>query len=475
MVRAMTPVTDPLILKSLEGASEAQPAPPEVAAALSGPEYAIPGVPRLSHLLSGLVSGLVQSVGSAATLPGDVYTGKQPIMTPGGAPDPQLMDRTFNLATMAAMPSPAALTGRLGQTAIPTATELKEAGSAGYNAMRNSGLEIRPNVVVDTANGLMNDLTRRGFGADVAPEVHNILNKVATPPTGGFRTFTTADDLEAIRANLGNSGATAKAQEAARRAVGEFDRVLEGLTPKDVVAGPSAGPGLLPAGARAPVTQQQLDDLANLQRDARANYAASFRANALTGELDKAATGAVERADLQAGAANSGLNFDNAMRQQVKALIQNKERVKGFSAEEIQALTDFAEGGSLRNTTRLTSNLLGGGQGLGGLAAGAAGAGVGSQVGGLWGMLLGAGVPAAGYSLKQLQNALARREIGGIEELVRSRSPLAQTMLGQTPIAQPNLRDVAVMQALMPGLLGAMQPQNQPVRQPQQGLLGPLI
>lgn len=468
----MTPVTDPLILKSLQGAPEAalQPADPEVAAALVRPDYSIPGVPRLSELLTGLA----RSFGSAVTLPGDVYTGRQPIMTPSGAPDPQLIDRTAQLAALTAPPSPASVTGRLAPAAIPTATELKDVGAAGYNAMRASGLEIRPEVVANTATGLMNDLTRRGFGADVAPEVHGILKKVASPPAGGVRAFTTADDLEAIRANLANAGATAKAQEAGRRAVGEFDRVLEGLTPKDVLAGPSAGPGLLRPGSQQPVSQQQLDELAKIQRDARANYAASFRANEITGELNKAVTGAAERGELQAGTAYSGLNLDNALRQQVKALLQNEDRIKGFSVEEVQALKDFAKGGALRNTARFASNLMGGGSGIGPILSGAAGAGVGSQMGGLWGMLLGGGVPAAGYGLKRLQNALAAQDIGGVAELIRSRSPLAQTMLEATPIVQPNPRDIAVLQTLMPGLLGIMQP-TPPARPPQQGLLGPLI
>lgn len=430
--------------------------------------------PYFDPLNAGPIAALRQffaNAYSAARTPGDVYTGKTPIMANGGY-NPDLINRGIDFTTLFTLsPAPGAIPTRQAAVAAPTATELKAAGSAGYNAARSAGLEIDPQIAVDTAAKLSNDLTRAGFGAKVAPQTHGILDEIANPPSGPgvIRNLTTMDDLEAIRRNLANLGGSNTEREAARRAVGEFDGILERLTPADVVAGPTSGPALVPTGQRAAVTQDQLDAIAQIQRDARANYAAAMRTNKLSGELDRANTGIQERADIRAAAANSGQNLDNALRQQVRSFLDKNSNLRGYSQDEIDALNSFVNPGfGLRNATRYASNLLGGGGGLGQGFAGTAATALGSYLTGnpAAGVAIGIATPTAGYALKQAQNALASRELQGIENQIAMRSPLGAQMQAAAPIV-PDLRDVTALRLMLLGnqqvqplapLFGALSP-----------------
>jgi hypothetical protein len=200
-------------------------------------------------------------------------------------------------------------------------------------------------------------------------------------------------------------------------------------------------------------TQEQLDALAATQREARANYATSFRANDISGELDRANTGIRERAGIRTAATHSGQNLDNALRQRVASFLEKPDNVAGYSQAEIAALNDFVNPGlGARNAARYSSNLLGGGGGLGSGFVGSAATGLGSYMTGnpAFGMAIGLGAPALGYGLKQGQNALASRALNQVEEMIRMRSPLGEQMQAAMPHV-PDLRDIAALRLLLLG------------------------
>ncbi len=182
-----------------------------------------------------------------------------------------------------------------------------------------------------------------------------------------------------------------------------------------------------------------------------------MRSNSLTGDLSRANTGILEQAEARAHASHSGSNIDNAIRQRVASLLQSPERLQGFSQPEIDALNDVVQGGLVRNTARRVGNYFGGGGGLGSLAATAAGAALGGHLmPGIEGTALGAAVPTAvGVSAKGLENALARRSLGGVDEMVRARSPLAETLAGTTVPAMRS--NTAALRATLPTALSPQQ------------------
>src|SRR5690606_31145109 len=162
----------------------------------------------------------------------------------------------------------------------------------------------------------------------------------------------------------------------------------------------------------------------------RGNYAAAMRSNDLTGKLDRANTGILERAEVRAQAANSGRNIDNTIRSKVASLLEKPKEVSGFSDPELAALNKVVEGGAGRNTARYIGNLLGGGGGIGQAGIGALGGAGGAAVAGIPGAAVGAIAPAAvGAGAKAIANQLAKRSLNQVDELVRTRSPLYQEAL----------------------------------------------
>lgn len=411
------------------------------------------------------IKALYSAAVSGARAPGDVYTGRAatPFSAPrvpaspsaiSANPDPALLGRGADFGLMfGTVPSAALRAGEMipGEIAAtrgaPSAKELKAEGSAGYDALRKTGLEIDPAAVSQMATGLQNDLTRRGFGATVAPATHSIISDIANPGTlaPGQNRVATIDDILGIRQNLGNVSGTSQEATAGNIAKHAVDDFLSELDPKAVVGG---------------TTSPQ--DAAKALAEANANYAAAQRSNTLTGALDRGNTGIESQATARAHAANSGLNLDNAIRQRVASLLQKEDNLAGFSNLEVAALNNVVEGGGVQNAARRLGNLMGGGQGMHGGAMGTLGAIIGAHAGGgMEGAGAGAAIPIlAGAGAKGLENYLSRRSLNNVDEMVRARSPLADALAGMSGPPAMN-RNSAVLRSVLPGLLSP-QPASRP-------------
>jgi hypothetical protein len=319
---------------------------------------------------------------------------------------------------------------------------LKAAGGAGYDAARAAGLDIGGSAVADMANEIRQMLHgEHGIIPETAPGTYGILDKLANPPSGGFSTVT---GLEAARRGLRAVSSSSDVEGlAAGKAIGGIDNFLTSLDPSAVVS-----TGGDPAAVAAMLS------------DARGNYAAAQRSNDLTGTLDRATTGILDRAEGRTAASHSGRNLDNAIRQRVESFLEKPQNLAGFSQDEIDALNAVVRGGPVQDAARYFGNKLGGGGGLGSLIGMGLGGYAGTHVFGPEGGVIGAmAAPALGTSLKRLENALATRSLNSVDEMVRLRSPLAGAMQNQGLLSVPALdRNSAVLRALLPGLLSPQPP-----------------
>jgi hypothetical protein len=253
------------------------------------------------------------------------------------------------------------------------------------------------------------ELYSRNIHPQRAPETYKALQQLENAPPGS--TFTPAG-LQTLRETLQdiaqNFNSLGKDQAAASAAIAKVDGFLRELDPKSVMAG-----GTAPAQVAAQFER------------GRGNYAAGMRANEISGELDRATTGLLERAEGRAQAANSGRNTDNNIRSRAASMLEKPKELSGLSAEEIAALEGVRDGGAGRNTLRHVGNLLGGGGGLGQSFSAAVGAGAGGAMAGIPGAAVGAAVPAVvGAGAKSMANHLARKEMQALDEMMRRRSPL---------------------------------------------------
>lgn len=311
--------------------------------------------------------------------------------------------------------------GRAAGAAIPTGDELRAASRGAYRSPEVTSLEIAPDSVRNLSARIENDLTTQGFRPRNAPGAFEETGNLNPGP--GVASVRVAD-LDAARralqrdaAEVNAAGRPTEAAAAARVTINHIDDYLTGLGPRDVIAGDAAA------------AQRAL-------AEARGNWGAASRSAVVDRQVLKAET--------RAAAANSGQNVGNAVRQRMADVALNPALARGYSPEEMTQVNRIVGGTHTNNALRMTGNLLGGGGGLGMMLTGGAGA--------LAAGPAGAALPAVGFGLKRLQNASTMRQAAILDEMIRSRSPLAQTMQALQQLAQRG----APSRAWQGGLLGGI-------------------
>jgi hypothetical protein len=350
-------------------------------------QVSLPVIGRPS--IVGAIKSLLGMAQSGATAPGDALAGK---LDPSSD---EAIKRAANLAMTASLINGAPVTGRLATVAPPAVTNdaLRAAADAGYNAVRSSPVELKPSALQRFAFETQQKLEEAGLGARLAPGTHAILGDMAAAPAGAT---ITAKNLEAIRQTLGNAAKQASSNEAraANTALSDFKGYYGALPMKDVARG----------------TAEEVQALGKAWRDANANYAALKRAEMLEGK--------VETADLNAAASRSGLTSGEAIRSQVKNVLNSERLQKGFSEAERARMDKIVSGGSFANLLNEVGSLAAGGGGhLGVLTSGAASS---FATGGVHGFA----IPLAGLGLKKISSEAQARAMSDLLRAVRMRSAL---------------------------------------------------
>lgn len=338
-------------------------------------------------------AGIIGSLKRLLLLPGNVASGKVDPMSDEG------IAAATDLAGMITPAGVATRMGRAARVAAPTREQLFDAADTGFDAARATGVQYDAGAFRRVLDNLKSGLEDKGFLSDDAPKTHALLDSFdggnALPIT---KMMSTRRSLRNKMQDFNNPPEQAAAGIAQR----SLDDFLSSPPAGSVVVGPA-------------------EEAAATYREARGNYAAAKRSKTL-GDKDY-------RADLNAATANSGMNVDNAVRNQAKALLLNKKLLAGFSAEEIAALDDVARGTPSRNAVRFLGNILGGGGGIGSAFTSSLGAGVGNYFAGPTGAMIGAGaIPVAGMAAKTAAGRMTQRAFDNVDELVRRRSPLYGVM-----------------------------------------------
>lgn len=384
-------------------------------------------------------AGIVGAIKRAITLPGDLMTGKTALRDSEGNISDEVIGRSFEMGAVASPVNPAVRSGdraipgvgmamRPEKVKPPTAQALHAAADEGYDSARNMGVDYKSDAVANVARALQADLEKDGILAELAPKSFAVLNKLTSPPEGSVAPFAGVEAARRAFRHAARDFNNPTDQEAARRIIDGLDEFVVGADPKSVVAGPAS-------------------DVGRTIGEARGNYAAAKRSDKLTG--------IEEAAELRAAAANSGQNLDNSVRARIVSLLQKPKEAAGFTAAEKKQLEKVARGTVGRNATRAVGNLLGGGGGLGSVAAGAAGGTAGGFAGGPIGAVVGAMIPAVGFGAKRASNALTSRALRQSDEATRMRSPLYEQLQRDAPMtAIDPAKQAAVVRALLLGLEG---------------------
>jgi len=262
-----------------------------------------------------------------------------------------------------------------------------------YTQFRNSGFQLDPATGAHYAVPTRAFLATEGLSPITAEPVHRVLDAIERTP------FTNPAQLQERYKEL---GALARSPDSSvRRAAGlAQERLLqlaENPPPYLIAAGdPAAGVELL--------------------RRANADWAGLARA-------ERAST-AINAAELRAASQYSGLNLENQLRQRLAPLSDPRLRA-GFSPDEQRAIRGFTqESYPGANIVRYGRHYLGGGGGLGALAAGTAASGAGAYYG-MDPLAYGGATTLAGLGLAMYGNRRALNAARDLELRLLQRTPYA--------------------------------------------------
>lgn len=282
-------------------------------------------------------------------------------------------------------------------TAAPTMAELRAAADANYKTARGLGVELHPASLATQADTILLDLHGAGYRDYLTPKTFRAIEELKKP-VGPNATIA---DVEGVRKALNKAAADPAEKAAANSAISAIDNYMAGLTPADAAVNPHL-----------------VGQVASELKDARGNWAAAMRSQEIAE--------AVKKAERQANSAGSGTNIDNAMRQRIKAILNNPKKLRGFSPEEVEQMEQIVRGTLPGNIARLIGKLS-----PSGVVSGALSGGAGLAAAGPIGAVA---LPATGYAAKKAADLITARQLARLSETARRRSPLG-TASTPVPVA----------------------------------------
>ena len=279
----------------------------------------------------------------------------------------------------------------------PTLEQLQTESQAGYDAVRESGATLSPRSADALASGIEGTLGPRAATRKLNPKAAIAADELGSdlrqqPPS--------ISDVDEIRQWIGKN--VAGSNEAGERAIGmqmrgAIDSHLDGLTPADVT-GTNRAPEVVDALKKAREKSHRIHKSQLFEAEDTGAFAKGLRRAATTG---------------------TGGNEVNAIRQNVRRVLENPKLRRGYNEAELQAMRDIADGTPTQNALRLIGRLAptSGALPLGGFA-GAAGAS------GATGNPFFMAPAIAGQGAKYLGERSTRKKIAELGEMIRNGKPL---------------------------------------------------
>lgn len=301
------------------------------------------------------------------------------------APDsPVVQIASTILGGAAGLKGLSSLTSELGarsNAAIPTTAELKKMGRELYKIVDDADVILKPEPLQRLGQSVVNDLAKYGYHPKLQPRIVPVLEELERVSRDNI----TAKGVQTLRRIVKNA---AKSQDPTEKLFGQkiiekIDDMMGNLLPDDVVQGDS---NLVAAATR------------------EANKVWSqFRKSEM---IDKA----VRRGSNRAISSGSGGNEENAIRQNIRSILDDPKKMAGFTKKEEKLIETVVRGTKKQNLLRLGGKFS---PTAGALpAAFAAVAGVGGSPLAL--------LSGAGLLSKMASESIARKNIKALSELIRN-------------------------------------------------------
>jgi len=218
---------------------------------------------------------------------------------------------------------------------IPAASELKAAADAAYKRADEAGVIFTPQGMQRAQTGIQDDLAKAAFLPANQPRVAAVLDEF-NKAAANNNTLTGLDQLRQMASNAYDPQNKASNKMLAK-IINQIDDLIAKPATGDVIANDAA------AGSKAIKEARDL-----------------WSRNAKAETLDQA----VIKAERRAASTGSGGNADNAIRQNVRAILDNPNKSRGWSADEKEAAEAVVRGTPTQNAMRLAGKLSPSGNGL---------------------------------------------------------------------------------------------------------------
>lgn len=272
----------------------------------------------------------------------------------------------------------------------PTTQQLRQNAGRAYQRAKDAGVEIAPDSWRRAVSDLTATLQDEAIDPTLHPKAMGILKRFqdAADGNGPIPPVTT---LRRLAANVAGSADPDEAR-LGRIMVDSLDDYVARLGPNDVLAGDPS---------------QLSDDLIG----ARDQWRRYRRSEMVDQALDKAE--------------NQASGYENGIRIQFRQILNNPNRRRGLTADEIEAMEMVVRGTPLANVARRLGRLSAGSGQQHNMLNAMLGSGMGAGVGGSVGGPIGAGVgavalPALGYGAQKAAEGLTARNARLAQALIAS-------------------------------------------------------
>lgn len=265
--------------------------------------------------------------------------------------------------------------------AVPTVDELKDAARAAYQRADGAGVQIAQPSFAAAVDDIAQAAKAAGIDRTIHPKataaVGRLEEAVGTAPT--------LKDVELLRRILGGAAKSIEPDEKriASLMIDKLDDFVGGLKQGDLISGDAA-------------------TAADALTEARGLWSRARKAEVIED--------AVGRGENRAATSGAGGNTENAIRQNIRAILDSPKRRAGFTDAEKAAMSAIVRGSSVQNALRLmgkfspTNGALTALLGLSGTVANPAMA----------------ALPVAGLAAKKIAERGVTRQIQHLGDLVRS-------------------------------------------------------
>jgi hypothetical protein len=222
--------------------------------------------------------------------------------------------------------------GKIDQSAIPSIDDLRAAGQAAYQQADQAGVIFTPQAVQRLKMDIGKKLVDMGYDPALQPGAAAVVRRIDQLAGQNF-TLTGLDSLRKVASNGYVPG-----NKSNNKAITDIVSAID-----DLVANPGAT-DVLSGNAQA---------AGNALKTAREMWSRMSKAERVSD--------AISRAELRAASTGSGGNVDNAVRQNLRRLLENP---RGFTKAEQDALRKVVAGTPGQNALRLAGKLSPSGNGL---------------------------------------------------------------------------------------------------------------